>query len=122
MVRLLARSVRTDPAGLTYRTETSWAPPDVDAEVLHTAPDVSCSTEDVIEKTQRRILGQLVDLEKFSATETVEHQVLDANGAWSTPISKEFEYLIFVNTSKTQSYSFDERRNGGESLDAFLLR
>jgi hypothetical protein len=113
------KPVAESPKAVAAAMAKAWASPDVDAEVPHTAPDVSCSAEDVIQKAQRRILAQLVDLEKFSATETVEHQVLDASGAWTAPISKEFEYLIFVHASLKQSYSFDERRNGGESLEAF---
>jgi TolA-binding protein len=96
-----------------------WAPPDIDAAVPPTAPGISCSTEDVLHNAQQRILRQLADLEKFSATETVEHQFMDSNGVWTTPESREFDYLIFVHHSQTLPYYFDEDRNGAESLYSF---
>ncbi len=95
--------------------ERRWAPPDVDAAIPPTAPGVSCSLEDVLHRTQQRILKQLADLEKFSATERVEHQVLDPSGVWTTPVSRDFDYLIFVHHTPTLPYYFVEDRNGGES-------
>ena len=88
--------------------ERRWAPPDVDAAIPATAPGISCSLEDVLHRTQQRILKQLADLEKFSATERVEHQVLDPTGGWTTPVSQNFDYLIFVRHTPTLPYYFDE--------------
>jgi TolA-binding protein len=99
--------------------ERSWAPPDVDAKTPPTAPGVSCSVEDVLHNTQQRILKQLEDLEKFTATERIEHQVLDPSGVWTKPVSRDFSYLIFVHHSKTLPYYFVEDRNAGESQYSF---
>jgi Flp pilus assembly protein TadD len=99
--------------------EKPWAPADIDARTPPTAPGVSCSLEDVLNNTQQRILKQLGDLEKFSATERVEHQVLDVTGVWTNPVSQDFDYLIFVHHTPTLPYYFDEDRNGGESLYSF---
>jgi hypothetical protein len=99
--------------------ERPWAPPDVDAKTPPTAPGVSCSLEDVLHKTQQRILKQLEDLEKFTATERVEHQVLDSSGAWTNPVSRDFNYLIFVHHTQTLPYYFVEDRNAGESQYSF---
>jgi Flp pilus assembly protein TadD len=99
--------------------ERPWAPADVDARTPSTAAGVSCSLEDVLEKMQQRILKQLADLEKFSATERIEHQVLDPSGVWTNPVSREFNYLIFVHHNQTLPYYFVEDRNGGESSYSF---
>jgi len=107
------------PVSPPAAVERRWAPPDVDAAIPPTAPGVSCSLEDVLHRTQQRILKQLADLEKFSATERVEHQVLDVSGTWTNPVSQNFDYLIFVHHTSTLPYYFDEDRNGGESLYAF---
>lgn len=100
-------------------TALAWAPPDVDAAIPHTATGVSCSLDEILNKTQQRVLEQVGGLEEFSATERVEHQVLDSKGAWTLPVAREFNYLIFVHRTKTIPYSFDEDRNGGESLYSF---
>ena len=73
--------------------EKPWAPPDVDGGIPPTAPGVSCSLETVLQKTQQRILRQLGDLEKFSATERIDHQVLDSSGVWTTPAISRFQLL-----------------------------
>lgn len=99
--------------------ERPWAPADVDAGTPPTAADVSCSLEDVLHKTQQRILRQLADLEKFSATERIEHQVLDSSGVWTSPVSRDFNYLIFVHHNQALPYYFVEDRNGGESSYSF---
>src|SRR5574340_1001070 len=39
--------------------EKPWAPPDADAGVPPTAPNVSCARDEVWQKTQRKILSQL---------------------------------------------------------------
>ena len=83
------------------------------------AAGVSCSAEDIIKKTEQRVLRQLGDLEKFTATEKVEHQVIDSSGAWTTPISRDFEYLIFVHHNQQMPYYFVEDRKGGESTFSF---
>jgi TolA-binding protein len=115
----LKPSEAESPIAVAATVERRWAPPDVDAGIPPTAPGVSCSVEDVLRKTQQRILKQLGDLEKFSATEKIEHQVLDVSGVWTNPVSQDFDYLIFVHHSPTLLYYFDEDRNGGESLYSF---
>jgi TolA-binding protein len=107
------------PAAVAVTVERRWAPPDLDVGIPPTARGVSCFLEDVLHKTQQRILKQLADLEKFSATERVEHQVLDASGVWTNPVSQDFDYLIFVHHTPKLPYYFDEDRNGGESLYSF---
>jgi Flp pilus assembly protein TadD len=99
--------------------EKPWAPADVEGGTPPTAPGVSCSLEDVLHKTQQRILRQLGDLEKFSATEKIAHQVLDSSGVWTTPVSRDFNYLIFVHHNKTLPYYFVEDRKGTESSNSF---
>jgi len=106
-------------AAVAARLATSWAPPDVDAKTPPLAPGVSCSLEDVLRETQQQVLKHLEDLEKFSATERIEHQFLDANGAWTNPVSRDFNYLIFVQHTKTLPYYFAEDRNAGGSQNSF---
>jgi len=96
-----------------------WAPPDVDDAIPPVAPGVSCALNDVLEKTQKRILGQLSDLEKFGAREHIEHQFVDDFGVPGAPATQDFDYLIYVHHSEQLPYYFDEMRNGAESLYAF---
>jgi Flp pilus assembly protein TadD len=107
------------PATVAAKLESKWAPPDVDAEIPATARGVACSVDEVLKKTQQRVLKRLGDLEKFSATEKVEQQVLDPHGVWSKPISRDFDYLIFVHHTQKLPYYFVEDRNGEDAPGSF---
>ncbi len=96
-----------------------WSPPDLDSSTPPTAADVACSLPDVLAHTQTRIIRQLADMEKFTATETIQHQSLSTNGVWSAPLSKEFSYLIFVHRSQALPYYFVESRHSMDSSGRF---
>lgn len=97
----------------------AWAPPDVDSREYPVAPDVSCSEQDVLQKTQLRTTQQLTNFEKFVATEHIEHQEIDANGNAGTLRTHDFSYLVFVRRPKKGYVFLDEERDGGENLASF---
>ena len=96
-----------------------WAPPDVDAKEYVVAPDISCSLDTVLQRTQTRTMKQIENFEKFMATEHIEHQEIDAYGNAGQTKSKDFTYLVFIRQEKTGSLLLDEERDGGENLNAF---
>jgi tetratricopeptide (TPR) repeat protein len=96
-----------------------WAPPDVDAREYSLATDVACSQEEVLQRTELRTKTQLANLEKFSATEHIEHQEIDAYGNPGPARDTDFAYLVFVNRPRKGSLFLDEERNGGQNLGAF---
>ncbi len=96
--------------------EVTWAPPDVDAGIPPTAVGVACSLDSVLENAQKRILRQLGDLERFSATERIEHQVLASGGMWTKPLWRDFYYLISVyHRPKLPYYFVEDRTTDGSS-------
>jgi TolA-binding protein len=101
-----------DAALMTAKYEETWAPPDVDAGIPPTTVGVACSLDNVLDRARKRIQKQLGDLEKFSATERIEHQMFESGGIWSKPLSKDFYYLIFVyHTPKLPYYFVEDRTN-----------
>jgi hypothetical protein len=96
-----------------------WAPPDVDAKEYVVAPDISCSLDTVLQRTQMRTMKQIENFEKFMATEHIEHQEIDAYGNPGQIRSKDFTYLVFIHTDKSGSLSLEEERDGGENLSEF---
>ena len=96
-----------------------WAPPDVDAKEYVVAPDISCSLDTVLQRTQMRTMKQIENFEKFMATEHIEHQEIDAYGNPGQIRSKDFTYLVFIHEEKSGSLSLDEERDGGENLSEF---
>jgi TolA-binding protein len=96
-----------------------WAPPDVDAKEYVVAPDVACSLDTVLQRTQTRTMKQIANFEKFVATEHIEHQDIDLNGNPGQVKSKDFTYLVFIRKQKKGSLLLDEERDGGENLSQF---
>ena len=96
-----------------------WAPPDVDAKEYVVAPDVTCSLDTVLQRTQMRMMKQIANFEKFMATEHIEHQDVDAYGNPGGIKSKDFTYLVFIRREKSGALLLDEQRDGGENLSEF---
>jgi len=102
----------SDSAAPVGVAEHSWSPPDIDDVVPDVAPDVSCNTETVLDQALNRMKSQLLDLEKFTATEHIEQQEIDRYG-WPGPVkSREFSYIVLVYPMKKNSMYIEESRNG----------
>jgi len=107
------------PAPVPAASIRPWAPPDIDAKEYVVAPDVSCSLDTVLQRTQMRMMKQIANFEKFMATEHIEHQDIDAYGNPGSIKAKDFTYLVFVRHEKSGALLLDEERDGGESLSEF---
>ena len=102
----------SEPAPPVAVANHPWAPPDIDDVVPDVAPDVSCNTERVLDQALNRMKSQLLDLEKFTATEHIEQQEIDRYG-WPGPVkSREFSYIVLVYPMKKDSMYVEESRNG----------
>ncbi len=99
--------------------ERPWAPPDIDSKEYPVAPDVSCNAEEIIPRAMRRTKTQLENLEKFGATEHIEHQEIDKNGIPGPIKIHTFYYLVFVYPYKSESVFLQEDRDGGNGVPDF---
>jgi tetratricopeptide (TPR) repeat protein len=98
---------------------TPWAPPSVDRSVPGVAPDVACSADDIVEHTSKRADRQLENLEKFLATEHIQHEEVNGRGEISQIREKNFSYMVFVEHAKDGLVFLDEKRDGGTGTDSF---
>jgi len=96
-----------------------WAPPDIDSKEYPAVQDVACPENDLVQKTQTRMMRQLGNFEKFLATEHIEHREVDAYGNPGLVREKDFNYLIFVNHPRPGTSFLEETRDGGDNLGAF---
>ena len=98
---------------------TPWAPPNVDTSVPGVAADVTCSADDVVEHTSKSTSRQLENLEKFLATEHIQHEEVNARGEVSQIRDKNFSYMVFIEHAKDGLVFLDEKRDGGTGTDSF---
>jgi tetratricopeptide (TPR) repeat protein len=115
----LSANVNSVPAPAPPMSLRPWAPPDIDAKEYVVAPDIACSLDTVLQRTQMRTMKQIANFEKFMATEHIEHQEIDAYGNPGQIRSKDFTYLVFIRKQKSGSLSLEEERDGGENLSEF---
>jgi len=99
--------------------ERPWAPADTDDRIPAVAPDVACSTADVVRRVGARAQKALADFERIGATEKIEHQEIDALGNPGPVKSRDFSYVILVQHPTPDSYYVDERRDGSEAYFSF---
>jgi tetratricopeptide (TPR) repeat protein len=96
-----------------------WAPPDIDSKEYPAVEDVACPENDLVQRTQAKMMRQLGNFERFLATEHIEHQEVDANGIPGAAREKDFNYLIFVEHPKPGMSFLEEKRDGGDNLGSF---
>jgi len=96
-----------------------WAPADIDSKEYPAVQDVPCSENDLVQRTQAKMMRQLGNFEKFLATEHIEHQEVDAHGIPGPVREKDFNYLIFVQHPRPGMSFLEEKRDGGENLNSF---
>jgi hypothetical protein len=109
---------RTNTAAAPAETpepHLEWVPPGVDAVKPDVAVGVACDLPAVLAGVSERTKEFVANLQKFSATEHVEHYAINFEGHRLPPQSRTFEYIAVVNNTANGLFSLDEYRNG--SLD-----
>jgi len=96
-----------------------WAPADVDAAVPEVAPDTPCSLPGVLSATSQRVKELVTNLERFAATERLEHEQVDASGNARQKETRTFTYLAAIEEIRPGMLSVSEYRDGAISVDAF---
>ena len=114
-----ASKLALDPKLSAVEEDRSWAPPDIDSKEYNAIPDAACNVDDVIARAMRREKAQLANLERFAATEHIEHQEIDNHGMPGPIKTRQFSYLVFVYPQQGDSVFLEESRDGGTNTAAF---
>jgi hypothetical protein len=99
-----------------------WIPPSVDDLVPKVAPGVSCFLPLVLHGVSERMRQFVNNLEKFTATEHVEHFRVDAAGIRHSPDVRSFEYVVLVWQDSVGTFQVEEYRNGSVDPGQFPAR
>lgn len=109
---LVGAHLPSPPAATRGATVASWIPPSLDAAVPSVDPTVACPLPDILKMTGQRMTEFVANLEKFSATEQVEHFKINAAGLRGSPDVRSFDYVVLVSRNHWGSFQLDEYRNG----------
>ncbi len=112
---LVAESTdRTLPSPRDQRTKTDhWFPQDIDGVIPQVAPGVACPLTEVLSQAGKRIEELVGNVDKFTATEVVEHQSVNRSGQLRRPEIRKFSYLVSIAQTPNGQMNVEEYRNGG---------
>jgi len=95
--------------------DSVWNRPGIDEFVPSVAPNVPCALPQVLEGAGQQVERLMDSLEKFAATERVDHFTVDKAGDLRSPEGRSFDYVVSVLHKPGGFIELEEYRNG--SLD-----
>jgi tetratricopeptide (TPR) repeat protein len=97
-----------------------WMPPDVDESMPVVEPGVACPLQQVRDESAKRVHDFIDSINKITATEELDNELLDHSGFPSVRESRSFSYVVDIHeVRKGMMYDVEEYRNG--SLDPNLF-
>ena len=103
----------SQPAPASPLEPNSVVPLRVDEIVPEVAVDVPCSLSSVLHGAGQRAEQLLNTLQKFNASERVEHYKLNAAGVPGSADVRSFDYVVSVSHDAQGGFQLQEYRNGG---------
>jgi hypothetical protein len=97
-----------------------WQPHLIESSVPPVDPSITCPTEQILRGVQARMKEFVGTLEKFTATENLEHYSVDHSGKSNKdPERRTFAYVVDVKQNRWGTILLDEFRNGNTDADIF---
>lgn len=96
-----------------------WHPPDVDSDPPAPVSATPCPLDDVLRSVGDRTEQFAADLEKFRATERIQHFEVDKKGTRYAPESRTFDYVVAVGHYPNGALHIEEYRNGSQDPHNF---
>lgn len=97
----------------------TWLPANVDDSVPGVEAGVSCPTQEILDGTANRVQEFMSSVDRITATEILDHQVLTE---WGLPMRQEkrsFDYVVSISKIRDGYLGVQEYRNGTQDLSVF---
>ena len=107
------------PLDLTPDTEINWAPPDVDVEKVKLENSDGCNLDKVIQATSTRIQELVRNVDRFTATEQIEHFNLSPMGLATSHESRKYNYVVEIGQVGAHDLDVHEYRSGAFAKEDF---
>jgi tetratricopeptide (TPR) repeat protein len=99
-----------------------WMPPDIDESMPSVESSATCPMQQISDGTAKRVQTFIDDVNRISATETLDHEVVDRFGMTAKHESRRFSYVESLMEVKPGMYRVEEYRDGTMGLDVFPER
>ena len=107
------------PARELRRPGDVWVPPDIDAVVPPVTHSEACSLPEVVTGAGRRIQELVSNLDRFTATEFVEHQSVNGAGKLGKAQNRKFDYVVSIGPGRGGYLSVQEYRSRAPNPQQF---
>jgi tetratricopeptide (TPR) repeat protein len=99
-----------------------WMPPDVDESMPIVESSAACPLSQIQDEVAKRVRGFVDGVNRISATEALEHEVVDRYGLTTKHETRNFTYVESLQEVTPGLYRVEEYRNGTMGLDVFPER
>jgi tetratricopeptide (TPR) repeat protein len=96
-----------------------WMPPDIDESMPAVEPGLACPLEKIQDETGKRVHAFIDAVNRISATESLDDEVIDHFGFPARHESRNYTYVASVQEIRPGMYDVEEYRNGSMALDIF---
>ncbi len=96
-----------------------WMPPNVDERIPPVEQVVTCPMQEIQEESSRRVNEFVSAVNSITATETLEHEVIDARGLPSKRVSRTYTYVVSLQETRPGFYRVEEYRDGKTGQEVF---
>ena len=111
----LTSAVLPDPSASTIDFDpilpSVWMPTNVDDKVPPVEPGVLCSLDTVLSKASMRMTELVQNLERFEATESLEHERIGKQGLPTRPELRTYRYMVSIGEIRPGLLSVEEYRD-----------
>ena len=111
-------SLPFEPSSLAAQYQR-WVPPNVDDAVPPVETGMSCPIHQILSQTGERVVEFVKNVDRFSATETMNHEGLNEFGLAVHSERRSFNYLVSIQEFKPGVYDVQEFRDGLTTPDIF---
>jgi Tfp pilus assembly protein PilF len=97
----------------------SWLPANIDDSLPPVEAGVACPTEDILAGASKNVQKFIQSVDHFTATEILEHELVDNWGLASRREMRRFDYVVEISEISHGYLNVQEYRNGTRDIGVF---
>jgi len=110
------RAEATAPVKPAARSgDTRWRPPEVGENAPPVVPGTSCNLNEVLEKVGMRIQEFVGNVDRFTATESLEQETLNRSGSVSGTEKRKYDYVVSITELRPGILDLQEYESSGST-------
>src|SRR5215813_9226040 len=104
---------------LSEALPSGWMPPDIDEKVGALEPGAVCAVDEVLKRVGDRIQEFMVNVDRFTATESLQHEWISKSGVPDPAINRNFNYVVEIQEIKSGYFNVAENRINKQGSNEF---